>query len=157
MIKEKTLSVSAIKEGTVVDHIRAGQALKIIRLLRLDANGNRVTVGLNLKSKSLGLKDIIKVENIFLTEGQAAQIAIFSPAATVNVIQNYELAKKFKVQMPEAIGSVLACANPRCITNTERIPTLFTVEENHHHVILRCRYCEKHFTRDQMHEKVLLS
>lgn len=154
-MKEKTLSVSAIKEGTVIDHIRAGQALKIIRLLRLNANENRVTVGLNLKSKSVGLKDIIKVENVFLTESQAAQIAIFSPDATVNVIQNYEVAKKFKVQMPEAIAAVLACPNHRCIANMERVPTLFTVEENSDQVILRCKYCEKIFTRDQLDEQVL--
>ena len=152
-MKEKTLSVSAIKDGTVIDHIRAGQALKIIKLLRLNANENRVSVGMNLKSKSVGLKDLIKIENVFLTESQAAQIAIFSPNATVTVIQNYEIAKKFKVQMPEAIGSVLACPNVRCVAHVERVPTLFTVEENNEQIILRCKYCEKLFTRDQMHEK----
>lgn len=156
-MKEKTLSVSAIKEGTVIDHIRAGQALKIIRVLRLNANENRVTVGLNLKSKSVGLKDIIKIENVFLTEPQAAQIAIFSPMATVNVIENYGVAKKFKVQMPEEAAAVLACPNTRCITNIERVPTLFSVEENNNHALLRCKYCEKLFTRDQMHEKALSS
>lgn len=154
-MKEKTLSVSAIKEGTVIDHIRAGQALKIIRLLRLNANENRVTVGLNLKSQSVGLKDIIKIENVFLTEPQAAQIAIFSPMATVNVIQNYAVAKKFKVQMPETAAALLACPNSRCITHIERVPTLFSVEENNGQALLRCKYCEKLFTRDQMHEKVV--
>jgi len=153
-MKEKTLSVSPIKEGTVIDHIRAGQALKIIRLLKLNANENRVSVGLNLKSKSVGLKDLIKIENVFLTEAQAAQIAIFSPNATVTVIQNYEIAKKFKVQTPEAIGVVLACPNARCIAHVERVATLFTIEENNDQIILRCKYCEKLFTREQMHEKV---
>lgn len=151
-MKEKTLSVSAIKEGTVIDHIQAGQSLKIIRLLRL-AEENRVTVGLNLKSRTKGLKDIIKIENVFLTEHQAAQIAIFSPAATVNVIENYAVSKKFRVQLPEAIAAVLSCPNPRCITNIEKIPTLFTLEENNSHVILRCKYCEKLFSRDDMKEK----
>jgi aspartate carbamoyltransferase regulatory subunit len=156
-MKEKTLSVSAIKEGTVVDHINAGQALKIIRLLRLlrlAANENRVTVGLNLKSGSHGLKDIIKIENVFFTESQAAQIAIFAPSATVNVIENYKVAKKFRVQLPETVAGALSCPNPRCITNSERIPTFFTIEENNSHVILRCKYCEKLFSRDDMHEKV---
>lgn len=154
-MKEKTLSVSAIKEGTVIDHIRAGQALKIMRILRLYTNDNKVTIGINLKSHSGGLKDIIKIENIFLTEDQAAQIAIFSPNATVNVIKDYKVAKKFKVQMPEAIDSVLLCPNSRCIANIERIPTLFTIEENDSQAILRCKYCEKIFTRDQMHEKAI--
>ncbi len=156
-MKEKTLSVSAIKEGTVIDHILAGQALKIVRLLRLAADGKRVTIGLNLKSQSTGLKDIIKIENVFLTESQAAQIAIFSPSATVNVIENYKVAKKFHVRMPDAISSVLACPNIRCITNFEAIPTLFTVEENNSKVILRCKYCEKLFVRDEMREKTLIA
>jgi len=155
-MKEKPLSVSAIKEGTVIDHIRAGQALKIIRILRLYTNDHQVTIGLNLKSRSSDLKDIIKIENIFLTEDQAGQIAIFSPHATVNVIQNYKVAKKFKVQMPETVDAVLVCPNNRCIANMERIPTLFTIEESDSQAILRCKYCEKIFSRDQMHEKAPL-
>lgn len=152
-MKEKTLSVAAIKEGTVIDHIRAGQALKIIRLLHLNANENRVSVGLNLKSKSVGLKDLIKIENVFLTESQAAQIAIFSPNATVTVIKNYEIEKKFKVQMPIAIAEALSCPNVRCIAHAEKVPTFFTIEENKEQIVLRCKYCEKIFSRDQMHEK----
>ncbi len=155
-MKQKTLSVSAIKQGTVIDHITAGSALKIIKILKLDAHGNQVTVGLNLKSGSSGLKDIIKVENVKLTSAQSGQIAVFSPNATVNVIENFEVTAKYKVQMPEAVPNVLKCANPRCITNLQTISTLFLVEENNHHVILRCRHCEKHFTRDQIHEKASL-
>lgn len=156
MSKEKTLSVSAIKDGTVIDHIRAGAAFKIIKILRLTANDNRVTVGLNLKSGSFKLKDIIKTENTFLSEAQCAQIAVFSPAATVNVIKGYKVVKKFKVQMPEAIASVLSCANSRCVTNLQKVSTLFIVEENNSQVLLRCRHCEKLFSRDQIHEKVSL-
>jgi len=156
MIKEKILSVSAIKNGTVIDHISAGAALKIIKILRLTADGTRVTMGLNLKSGSQGLKDIIKVENVFLTEAQSAQIAVFAPNATVSVIKDYEVEKKFKVQMPEAIAAVLACGNPRCITNGQKVPTLFIVEENNNHILLRCKHCEKHFSREQIHEKTIL-
>ena len=142
---EQTLSVSAIKEGSVIDHIKAGAALHIIRLLKFAENGQRVTVGLNLKSRSMGLKDLIKIENCFLTPIQAAQIAIFAPKATVNVIEDYKVAKKFPVQMPEAIRGILSCPNLRCVTLSESIPTLFTVEENHRSVLLRCRFCEKTF------------
>jgi aspartate carbamoyltransferase regulatory subunit len=152
-MKEKTLSVSAIKEGTVIDHIKAGQALKIVRLLRFAENERRVTVGLNLRSATKGLKDIIKIENVFLTPSQAAHIAVFSPNATVNVIENYQVAKKFKVEMPEAIAAILCCPNGRCVTRAEAIPTLFIVDENNSHVILRCHYCEKCFSRDEMREK----
>ncbi len=138
----KTLSVSAIKDGSVIDHIQAGNAFKIIELLKLTADAKRVTVGLNLKSRMLGMKDLIKVENFFLNQAQASQIAIFSPLATINVIQNYKTIKKFKVQMPEVISGILECPNPRCITNGGAIPTLFTVEENLK-IQLFCRYCEK--------------
>jgi len=149
---EKTLSVSAIKEGTVIDHIAAGSALKIISLLRLSENKTRVTVGLNLKSRSMGLKDLIKVENLFISPAHAAQIAIFAPKATITAIENYKVAKKFKVEMPEAIPSVLMCPNALCITRREPIQTLFTVEENISSVLLRCRFCEKLFSLDEAHE-----
>lgn len=149
---EKTLSVSAIKEGSVIDHIRPGSALKIISLLKFAENGQRVTVGLNLKSRSMGLKDLIKVENCFLSPTQAAQIAIFSPCATVNVIEEYQVAKKFQVQMPEAIRGIVACPNLRCITQIEPILTLFTVEENYRSALLRCRYCEKSFSLGELEE-----
>ena len=153
-MKEKTLSVSAIKEGTVIDHIGAGQALKIIRILKLQVDEHPITLGLNLKSKSMGLKDLIKIENVFLTEGQASQIAVFSPTATVNVIEHYKVAKKFRVELPPAIAGLLLCLNPRCITRHESIPTLFTVQENNSRVLLRCRFCEKVFPRDELNEKV---
>ncbi len=135
-----TLSVPAIQNGTVIDHIQAGQALNIMRLLNFYAN--QVTLGLNLKSPSIGLKDLIKFENVFLTEMQASQIAIFSPLATVNVIENFEVAKKFKVQMPTQIVKVLRCPNSSCISNSEPIPSFFFVEDE---VCLRCKYCEKNF------------
>jgi len=154
-MEEKTLSVSAIKQGIVIDHIRAGQALKIVRLMGFSEGKKRVTIGLNLKSKSAGLKDIIKVENYTLSEAEAAQIAIFSPLATVNVIENYKVAKKFQVVLPETIAIVLDCPNQRCITNAERTPTFFIVEENNSQIILRCKYCEKLFSRDEMNEKSL--
>jgi len=149
----RMLSVSAIKEGTVIDHVAVGNALKIISLLKLADNEACVTVGLNLKSQSMGLKDLIKVENLTLTPTHAAQIAIFSPRATINVIVNYKVAKKFPVQMPEAIQSVLNCPNDRCITHSEPVQTLFTVEENNGSVLLRCRFCEKLFSQNIVHEK----
>ncbi|PIS02196.1 MAG: aspartate carbamoyltransferase regulatory subunit [Chlamydiae bacterium CG10_big_fil_rev_8_21_14_0_10_42_34] len=151
---EKTLCVSAICHGTVIDHIKAGEALKIIRVLQLNADGNTVTVGLNLKSQSLGIKDLIKVENVFLSKSQADHIAIFSPTATINVIQNYKLTKKFGVEMPEIVDGILACPNPRCIANLEQIPTSFSIDGIDEDLYLCCKYCEKMFTRDQIHERI---
>lgn len=150
---EKTLSVSAIKEGTVVDHITSGCALKIIHLLKLADNETCVTVGLNLKSRSMGFKDLIKIENFFLDANHAAQIAIFAPRATVNVIKNYQITQKIQVQMPQKIESVLRCPNSRCITNIEQVATIFTIDENDSQIILRCRFCEKLFGRNDIKDQ----
>lgn len=145
ILTEKTLSVSAIKEGTVIDHIAPGQALNLLRHLKFGEGGMKVTIGLNLKSGSAGLKDLIKLEGVFLTQTQASQIAVFSPSATVNVIEDYKVAKKFRVALPEKIEGLLSCPNSRCITHSEKISTVFNVEENNCHILLRCNFCEKTF------------
>ena len=145
MLIEKTLSVSAIKEGTVIDHIAPGQAMNLLRHLKFAELGSHVTIGLNLKSNSHGLKDLIKLEGIFLTETQAQQIAVFSPHATVNVIQDYKVAKKFSVSLPAKIEALLSCPNLRCITHTEKVGTVLNVEEMNQRVLLRCKFCEKTF------------
>jgi aspartate carbamoyltransferase regulatory subunit len=105
-----------------------------------------VTIGLNLKSPLLGLKDLIKVEHVYLTEKQTAQVALFSPSATVNVIRDYKVTEKYKVQLPEEIAAVLSCPNRMCITNLEKVETRFFILESQGKVRLRCSFCEKiHF------------
>lgn len=140
-----TLSVAAIKNGTVIDHITAGHALRIVRLLNLSGQGNTVTVGLNLPSRQLTQKDLIKVENRELTPNEANEIAILSPHATINIIKNYTVTKKFSVTLPGMIEGVIVCPNPACITNHEKMPTKFRVEANKKMVQVRCQYCEKSF------------
>lgn len=146
--KEKTLSVSAIMEGTVIDHIAAGQALHIVQLLQLGEKSH-ITLGMNLKSGSKGYKDIIKIEGVFLTPEQTDHIALFSPEATVNVIQHYKVIKKYQVTLPSTISKILSCPNPHCITRHETVPTLFSVEENNQRIFLRCHFCEKIFPKKQ--------
>ena len=148
-MKEKTLSVPAICEGTVIDHIQSGQGLRILRLLKLHA-APPITLGLNLKSESMGLKDLIKVENIFLTLDQTAQIALFSPRATVNVIQNYQITTKYRVQLPRDIEEVLPCPNPCCITQMEKVPARFTILDRGGSIHLRCQFCEKVHQREEL-------
>jgi len=151
-MKEKTLCVSAIKEGTVIDHITAGKGLKIIRLLQLMEKEKKITIGLNLKSSSMGMKDLIKIENTFLTPSDTDHIAIFSPLATVNVIKNYTIANKFSVNMPKKIEKVLLCPNSQCITHAEHTSTLFFIEENNDMIFLSCHFCEKLFSQEEITE-----
>lgn len=146
----KTLSVSAIKNGTVIDHIPAGQALRILSLLNVAKLKNRLTLGLNLASKSLGLKDLIKIENRSLTEIEANEITVFAPKATINIIEEFEIVKKISTHLPDSIVGVFTCPNPSCITQAEPIKTYFYLEEYNKHIKLSCKYCEKQFERDQM-------
>ena len=104
----KTLSVSAIKDGTVIDHVASGRALQIIRVLNLSANNQTVTVGLNLPSRAMGHKDLIKVEGLELSADEANRVAILAPEATMNIIKNYEVVKKFPVTIPEIIERLIA-------------------------------------------------
>jgi aspartate carbamoyltransferase regulatory subunit len=150
----KTLSVSAIKNGTVIDHIRTGQALRIINFLRLLNDKHKVTVGLNLVSKSMGLKDLIKVEKRMLTPDEANQIVIFAPEATINIVQDFEVIEKLTTHLPPSIVEVFSCPNLACITHIEAVKSLFYIEERGKQMQLTCHFCEKIFDRDQVKVKI---
>src|SRR5438105_100572 len=105
----KTMAVAAIRNGTVIDHIGIGKALKIIRLLKLENYPKPITLGLNLPSNTYGYKDIIKVEDMELTPDEANQVAIFAPSATINIICDYEVHKKYRVEMPATLEKVISC------------------------------------------------
>lgn len=148
----KTLLVSAIKDGTVIDHITAGRSLKIIELLRLPSEQATVTVGMHLPSKRLKHKDLIKIENRELTQQEANEIAILSPECTINIIKNYTVTKKFPISIPDRIERVIVCPNPRCITNHESMNTVFLVQGTKKGIILACYYCEKMFDEKEIQE-----
>lgn len=145
---EKNLSVAAIESGTVIDHLPAGSGLKIVRLLNLAAHKKKVTLGLNLPSKTMGYKDIIKVEDREISEKEASQIAVFAPKATINIIRDFRVAKKFSVSMPHTIEKILLCPNERCITHYEPIDTKFRVACLGEQIELECYFCEKSFPHD---------
>lgn len=146
----ETLPVSAIKNGTVIDHIAVNQALRIVHLLGLKHSRHKITIGLHLPSKRLGLKDLIKIENRILTDQEANDIVVFAPAATINVIENYEVVKKFATSLPNEMRDVFACPNPVCITREETRPSHFYIREQGKQIKLCCHYCEKIFDRDQV-------
>lgn len=152
MAQEKKLSVAAIKQGTVIDHITAGHALKIIRLLDLADHKKVVTVGLNLPSKAMGLKDIIKVEGRELTPEEIRRVAVFAPQGSINIIRNYQIIKKFATEIPNIIEYVMVCPNPNCITNNEIVDTKFDISHEKKHVKFKCHYCEKVFDQDEITE-----
>ena len=150
MTKDKKLLVAAIKNGTVIDHINAGHALKIIRLLNLADHKNLVTVGLNLPSKATRIKDLIKVEGRELTPEEINRIAIFAPHGTMNIIKNYEVVKKFHAEIPDIVEYVIVCPNLKCITNHENMNSKFHVLENKGEITLKCHYCEKSYLENEI-------
>ncbi len=143
---DKKLEVEAIHNGSVIDHIAAGQGVKILKFFQLTDTDQKITVGLNLPSGASGTKDLIKVENTLITDEQANQLALFAPDATINIIKNTEVVKKFRVQLPPAISGVLACPNSNCISHNEPVPSQFYVQQKND-VKLKCHYCEKSFNR----------
>lgn len=139
----KTLSVSAIENGTVIDHIPAGQGLHIIRLLQVQNYAHQLTIGLNLSSASLGRKDIIKIHDRMLTDQEACEISLFAPHATINIIAQFKVEKKITDSPPKTISTILMCPNSVCISRHESIRSFFYVHEYAKHIRLQCKYCEK--------------
>lgn len=148
----RAFKVFAIKDGTVIDHIPAGQGLKIIQILKLQNNEKIVTAGFNFPSRAIKLKDIIKVESRELTPDEASKVAILAPTASFNIIKNFELVKKFQASIPEKIEKLIVCPNPKCITNNENMDTTFFAKVDGHKLKLQCRFCEKTFTQDDIKE-----
>tara|TARA_R110000868_G_scaffold179388_3_gene419406 strand:+ start:625 stop:1083 length:459 start_codon:yes stop_codon:yes gene_type:complete len=149
----KKLSVSAIKNGTVVDHITTDQTMRIMHMLRLLDKKHKVTVGFNLPSKRMKLKDLIKIEDHELTPEEANQISVFAPDATIAIIKNFEVSKKLTTKLPEAISSIFICPNSACVTHVEPVESYFHIRESGKVMKLVCQYCEKSFERNQVKVK----
>ncbi|ERB66954.1 hypothetical protein N779_02455 [Vibrio coralliilyticus OCN008] len=81
MVKETQLQVEAIRNGSVIDHIPANVGIKVLKLFKMHKTNQRITIGLNLPSSALGEKDLIKIENVYLTKEQANQLALYAPKA----------------------------------------------------------------------------
>lgn len=150
-LSDRTLAVSAIRSGTVIDHIQAGSGMKIVNILSLCSHRKPVSLGLNLASTRLGLKDLIKIEGRALTKAEANQVAIFAPDATINIIAEYKVSEKFKVALPESLENLIACPNPRCVSNHETVPQIVKVLHRTRETIrLECHYCRKSFTQEEI-------
>lgn len=145
MTQDNKLQVEAIKCGTVIDHIPAQVGFKLLSLFKLTNTDQRITIGLNLPSKQLVRKDLIKIENTFLTEQQANQLAMYAPQATVNRINDYHVVKKLTLHLPDYIDEVLTCPNGNCISRNEPVSSRFKVRSQTNKVWLQCKYCEKEF------------
>ena len=151
-IKEETkmeLKISAIEEGTVIDHIPKDSTFKVVEILDLENNPGVVSIATNLQSKSMGKKGIVKVAGKSLTQDEVNKIAIVAPDATVNMIKNYTVKEKIKVKTPDIIENVVKCSNPVCITNNEQISTKFYVVKKDP-LKIKCHYCERSMGKEDV-------
>ena len=151
-MKDKKLEVSAIENGTVIDHIPAKALFKVISILKLEKVDKRITFGTNFDSKKLGRKAIVKLSDTFFIDEDINKIALVAPQAKLNIIRDYSVVEKKVVEVPEEIIGIAKCMNPKCITNNEKITTRFRVVSKRD-VKLKCHYCEK--ITDQEHIEII--
>ena len=142
MKEPKQMSVSALENGTVIDHIPSKNLFKVIQILGLDRIEHQITFGTNLESKKLGRKAIIKISGIYFEDEDINRIALVAPDAKLNIIKDYEVVEKKEVVVPDNITGIARCMNPKCITNFEHVTTRFRVVSKKN-VSLKCYYCEK--------------
>lgn len=144
---EVELKVRPIKNGTVIDHIAAGQALNVLKILGISGTTDAtLSVVINVDSEKLGLKDIVKVEDRELMEEEVNRIALIAPAATINIIRDYLVIEKHLVDLPDEIVGVVRCQNPSCISNTSEPIKSRMLVKTKNPVLLRCVYCEQPLT-----------
>ena len=138
---KKEQKVTAIRSGTVIDHISPRRAMDVVRILRLESFDNSVMLAMNVPSGKMGTKDVVKIENRALSESEVSQIALVAPESTISIIKDTEVIDKRKIELPAVIHGTLSCINPNCISRREGTPR-FQVEQRSP-VLLRCYYCEK--------------
>ena len=152
----KEMVVTKIDNGTVLDRIPPGRSLAVLSLLGINENyDHTVAIAIHVPSKKMGSKDIIKIKGKFLTESELNTLGIIIPGATYNIVKDYEVSEKIKLERPSVIHRVLKCNNRNCATNLhEPIETEFRVVQDEP-LLLQCKYCERFLTREDILEQLL--
>ncbi len=134
------MNIDSIKNGYVIDHIKAGNAMEIYDLLKLNELDCQVAIITNAKSKKTGRKDIIKIDRDI--EIDLDKLGFIDPNVTVNIVKDDTIVEKRKLELPERIVNVAKCQNPRCITSVEKsLNQVFNLTDRENEVY-RCKYCE---------------
>ena len=134
------MNIDSIKNGYVIDHIKAGKGMEIYSLLSLDSLGCSVAIIKNASSSKMGKKDIIKIDELINLDMDI--LGYVAPEATVDVIIDGKLSEKKKMTLPQKLTNVIFCKNPRCITTTEQeLPNIFHLTDETEKEY-RCAYCE---------------
>ena len=134
------MNIDAIRNGIVLDHIKAGKSMEIYRFLGLDSLDCSVAIIKNAPSHKQGRKDIIKIDSAM--EPDLDILGFIDPEITVNYIQDGVLVEKKSLSLPKTLTNVLKCKNPRCITSCEQeLDHVFRLADEEKK-LYRCVYCE---------------
>lgn len=134
------MNIDSIKNGIVIDHIKAGKSLEIYHLLNLDKVDSSVAIIKNVNSRKMRKKDIIKIDSNIEIDLDA--LGYIDPFITIDIIKDGKLHEKKHVELPDRITNVIHCKNPRCITTIEQeLPHVFKLTDRENR-IYRCLYCE---------------
>lgn len=144
MVQDNKKHIGFLSNGINLDHIPSGNAWYIIKILNLQSKNNQIGVGLNLPSKKLGLKDLIKIENGNLTQDEIDTISLFCVGSSLSVIKNFKVIKKTTIDLPPIINRVVVCPNSRCVSH-QHVSKFFASKNRHGKITLTCHYCEQSF------------
>lgn len=134
------LTVNSIKNGIVIDHIKAGCGIKIFNYLGLNSADYSVALIMNAESKQLGKKDIIKIENNL--DMDLTVLGFIDPNITINIIDSESIKRKINLRLPDRIENVIKCKNPRCITSVENSISNVFYLVNEDRGEYKCKYCD---------------
>ena len=134
------MNIDSIANGVVIDHITAGNAMRLYHLLGLDSLDCSIAIIKNAPSEKLGKKDIIKIDGEIFPDVDI--IGYVDPGATINIIKEGKLVAKKTLDLPKTLTNVIKCKNPRCITSVEQeLEHVFKLTDKEKK-IYRCIYCE---------------
>lgn len=138
------LIVTKIEDGTVIDRIPPGKALRVLEVLGIDSNyPYTVALAIRVPSKKIVLKDVVKIKGKELSESEIHKLSFIASGSTVNIIKNFEVKKKILLEIPDHIEEFIKCLNPNCVSNTnEPIVSSFDIISKQP-LILRCIYCDR--------------
>lgn len=138
----KEIRIAPIKDGTVIDHIRMGKALKVLELLGITGEERTaLSVAMYAHSNKAGTKDIVKIEEKELRPEEVNKLAILTPNATISIIRGSQVVQKFKVSPPDILEGIVRCENLNCITNQKEPVQSKLIKVAAEGMVYKCFYC----------------
>jgi len=149
--------VTAIRNGTVIDHVPAGHAMRVLEMLGIGQSSSvPVSMVMNVPSKKMGTKDIIKVEDRELTRDELNRLALVAPDAHVAIIRAYSVAEKMTIELGDEVRNVVRCTFSNCITTSPREPRAHRLKVlSTEPLELRCHYCGRPQDLEELVHNVL--